>query len=160
MIMAFFNNKEFEALQAENDKLKDRIALLEVRLSAKDKAIIEMRSQIDELEIQNEEYIAAIDKLEIAASDKISFHEVEKIRREYLSKISALEEQRSALRIRPHNERGAGRKYKATPEQVEYILSLSADGHSQVKIAKILTEQSGEKWNKSTVRNIIISAKS
>ena len=158
--MAFFNNKEFESLQAENNKFKDRIALLEVRLSAKDKAIIEMRSQIDELETLNEEYTATIDKLEIAASNKISFHEVEKIRREYLSKISALEEQRSALRIRPHNERGAGRKYKATPEQVEYILSLSADGHSQVKIAEILTGQTGNKWNKSTVRNIIISAKS
>jgi len=84
MIMAFFNNKEFESLQAENDKFKDRIALLEVRLSAKGKAIIEMRSQIDELETQNGEYIATIDKLEIAASDKISFHEVEKIRRHRL----------------------------------------------------------------------------
>jgi len=107
--MVLFNNKEIDALQTENDKLKDKIALLEVRLSAKDKAIIEMCSQIDELETLNEEYTATIDKLEIAASNKISFHEVEKIRQEYLSKISALEEQLSALRIRPRNERGAGR---------------------------------------------------
>ena len=158
--MALFNNKEIDALQTENDKLKDKIALLEVRLATKDKAVMEMRLQIDELETRNEEYTATIDKLEIAASNKISFHEIEKIRREYLSKISALEQQIAALRIRPHNERGAGRKSKATPKQVEYSLSLSADGHSQIKIAEILTGQTGDKWNKSTVRNIIISAKS
>lgn len=158
--MAFFNNKEFEALQAENEKLKDKIALLEVRLSAKNKAIVEMRSQIDEMKTQNEEYTAAIDKLKIAASNKISFHEVEKIRQEYLSKISALENRLSATQIRPHNERNAGRKRKAKPEQALQILSLHADGLSHVKIAKILTEQSGDKWNKSTVRNIIIAGKS
>ena len=103
--MAFFNNKEFEALQAENDKLKDRIALLEVRLSTEDKAIIGMRSQIEDMKIQNEEYEATIDKLEIAASNKSSFHEVEKIRQEYLSKIGALEQQIAAMKTRPHNER-------------------------------------------------------
>lgn len=156
--MALFNNKELDAFQAENNQLKDKIATLEVRLSAKDKAIVEMRSQIDEMTTQNEEYAATIDKLKIAASNKISFHEVEKIRQEYLSKISALESRLSATQIRPYNERGAGRKRRATPEQVEQILSLSADGYSQVKIARILTEQTGDNWNKSTVRNIILTA--
>ena len=111
------------------------------------------------LETQNEEYRTEIDKYKTIADNSIPFHQVEKIKIQYHAEIQALKEEIAALQTRPHNERNAGRKRKATPEQIEYILSLSADGHSQVKIAKILTEQTGGKWNKSTVRNIIISAK-
>lgn len=158
--MGLFNNKELEALQTENDRLRDKITTLEVRLSAKDKAIADMRDEIVNLESQADEYRSVIEKYKTSAANFIPFHEVEKIKRELYGEIQALKSELARPQICTHNERGAGRKRKATQEQVNYILSLHADGCSQMKIAKILTEQSGGKWNKSTVRNIIIAAKS
>jgi len=52
-------------------------------------------------------------------------------------------------KISVFNERGARRKHRATPEQREHIISLSYQGVSQNKIADIMTNQTGEKWNKT-----------
>ena len=77
----------------------------------------------------------------------------------YDKEIDKLEKEIATLKTRTHNERGAGRKHRATPEQREYIISLSTQGVSQNKIAGIMTNQTGAKWNKTTIRNIIITAK-
>jgi predicted nucleic acid-binding Zn-ribbon protein len=122
--MALFNSKEFEALQAENAELKEKITSLETRLS-----------------------------------DSFSSHKVKKVCQLYDDQIAKFEEEIAALQNRPHNERGAGRKHKATPEQRDYIVSLFSQGVSQHQIARMMTERTGGKWNKTTVRNIIIAAK-
>ena len=157
--MALFNNKEHEALQAENAMLKEKIISFETRLSVKDKNLSECRATIDELEERIERLNAEIEKNKSKPSDTYSSNQVKRICQEYNDYISQLEEDISTLKIRPHNERGAGRKRKATPEQREHILSLFSSGISQNKIARMMTEQTGSQWNKTTIRNIIIAEK-
>ena len=129
--MALFNSKEIESLQAENAELRDKIVHLE-------NEIMEYKSKLAKY-ISPEHFKKHFQSLSSYATD--------------------LEEQIAALENRPHNERGAGRKHKATPEQREHILSLFSSGVSQNKIARILSEQTGVRWNKTTVRNIIIASK-
>ena len=129
--MALFNNKEIESLQAENMELKNKI-----------------------VHLKNE-----IMKYESRLAKYISPEHFKKHFQSLSNYATDLEEQIAALETRPHNERGAGRKHKATSEQREHILSLFSSGVSQNKIARIITEQTGEKWNKTTVRNIIIASK-
>jgi predicted nucleic acid-binding Zn-ribbon protein len=150
--MALFNNKELEALQTENTELKDKIATLEVRLSTREKALSEHKQTIDKLTAEAEKYKAEL-------SNSFPSHRVEKVKQYYEDIISKLEDEVAVLQARPHNERGAGRKHRATPEQRDCILSLFSSGISQNQIARMMTEQTGGKWNKTTVRNIIISAK-
>ena len=130
--MALFNNKEIESLQAENAELRDKIVHLE--------------NEIEKYKSRLAKYISP-----------------EKFKKHFQSLsnyATDLEEQIAILETRPHNERGAGRKHKATPEQREHILSLFSSGVSHNKIARMMTEQTGGKWNKTTVRNIIIASKS
>ena len=54
-----------------------------------------------------------------------------------------------------HNEHGAGRKSKATTENVAEILQLRSERYSYSQIANILTENSGEYISKSTVAKIV-----
>ena len=90
-----------------------------------------------------------------------SSHTVKRICLEYEKYIAELEDEIEAIRAnRLHNERGAGRKPKATPEQREYILSLASQGISHYQIARIMTKQTGGKWNKTTIRNMVIASKS
>ena len=149
--MALFNKKEFESLQAENAELKDKIILLEARLSARDKKLSECNDTIEQLN-------AEIKKYKVQLTDTFSSHQVKNLQQQFNKYISELENEIAALKNRPHNERGAGRKHKATSEQRNYILSLFEQGISQYKIARMMTEQTGGKWNKTTVRNIIIAA--
>ena len=122
--MALFNNKELEALQAENAEFEDKVAELEARLS-----------------------------------NSLSSAHVKMMYQKFNDYITELEEEIAVLKNRPHNERGAGRKHKATPEQREHIISLFSSGISQNKIARMMTEQTGDQWNKTTIRNIIIAGK-
>ena len=88
-----------------------------------------------------------------------SSHILKRICLEYEKYIAELEEEIAALQSdRPHNERGAGRKPKAMPEQREYILSLAAQGISHYQIARMMTAQTGGKWNKTTIRNMVIAS--
>ena len=157
--MALFSKKEIEALQCENDSLKEKIISLETRLSAKDKLILEYKTMIDEFEQQTERLNSEVKKYKCTAADTFSSHQVKKLHQQYNDYISELEEKIYSSQTHPHNERGAGRKYKATSEQRDYIVSLFSQGISQNKIARMMTEQTGGKWNKTTIRNIIISAK-
>ena len=151
--MALFNNKEIETVQTENAELKNKILTLEVRLSAKNKILSENKIELEKL-------TAELEKCKTELSNSFPSHRVEKVRQYYDDYISKLEKQVTILQTRPHNERGAGRKHKATQEQREYIISLFSQGISQNRIARIMTEQTGDKWNKTTIRNIVIAARS
>ena len=144
--MSIFSNKEFEALQVENRRLADRINTLEVLSSNRAKSIGEMRTARqnaeEKIEFQNQQ-----------------IKSLEEIIRKKDSEIDNLKRQLAAAHIHPHNERGAGRKRKATPEQTAIILSLRMEGKSYDQIARILNERFGEDWNKTTVRNTHIAAK-
>jgi len=155
--MALFNNKLLETLQIENTELKDKIISLETRLSIKDKVLSENRIAIDELEKQIELLNIEIEKYKFKLANSFSSHQVNKVRQYYDNYISEIESEIAALQNRPHNERGAGRKRKATPEQIEMILSLVNQGKSYYAIAKILSDEYNERWNKTTVRNTVLS---
>ena len=156
--MALFNNKLLETLQAENAELKDKIISLETRLSVKDKLLSENITTIDEFEKKIELLNAEIEKYKTKLTNTYSSHQVDKVRQVYDNFISELESEIAALKDRPHNERGAGRKRKATPEQFAMILSLINQGKSYYSIAKILSTEYNKLWNKTTVRNTVLSA--
>ena len=155
--MALFNNKEFEALQAENTKLNDKITSLETRLSARDRALSEYKDMVEELEKQIEHLKTENKKYKLQLSDSFSSHKVKNVCQLYDEQIAKFEEEIAALQIRPHNERGAGRKRKATPAQTEMILSLVNQGKSYYSIAKILSTEYNEPWNRTTIRNLVIA---
>ena len=150
--MALFNKKELEILQAENTALKAENHSLITQLNVKSITLIEANHIIEKLS-------AEVERFKSKRSKNLSSHQVENTHQNYINKIAELEKEIETLKIRPHNERGAGRKHKATPEQSDYIISLFSQGISQNKIAKMMTEQTGGKWNKTTIRNIIIRAK-
>ena len=74
---------------------------------------------------------------------------------EYEEQIEQLTSKLSVLENPAHNERGAGRKSKATEENVSEILRLRDEGLSYSQIAGILTENNGEYISKSTVAKIV-----
>lgn len=157
----FFTTKqEVEVLEEEIQNLHGKLSTCELRLKHRDDTISTQRKQMEKL---NDDLSAKDKEISVCqGTSKIFVSKIEFLSNQIQilqSENTQLREQITATPIRPHNERNAGRKHKATSEQVQYILSLFSEGHSQVKIAKILSEQSGDKWNKSTVRNIIISAK-
>jgi predicted nucleic acid-binding Zn-ribbon protein len=147
-------------LQPDNAVLEEKIVSLEKQLSTKNKALSESKKMIKDLSVEVEELKT---KLANMLSDE-KIKQVCDFYGEEISKlndaVSKLEEENASLKTRPHNERGAGRKYKATPEQREQILLLSSQGINHNQIARMMTEQTGGKWNKTTIRNIVISARS
>jgi chromosome segregation ATPase len=150
--MALFNKKEAEALQAENAKLNDKIILLEARLSARDTALREYRDMVEKLTAEIEGYKTKMTK-------NYASRQIKNLQQQYDHSIDKLQGEIASLKIRPHNERGAGRRHKATREQRDYIIALFSSGINQNKIARIMSEQTNDKWNKTTIRNIIISSK-
>jgi predicted RNase H-like nuclease (RuvC/YqgF family) len=73
---------------------------------------------------------------------------------EYENQIKKLTAKINVFENPIHNERGAGRKSKATDENVAEISRLRTEGYSYSQIANILTENSGEYISKSTVAKI------
>jgi uncharacterized coiled-coil protein SlyX len=147
------------APQPDNAVFEDKIASFEKQLSSKDKALSESKKMIAEL-------TAEVKELKNRLENMLSEERIKQVCDFYGEQISELndavsklEEENASLKTRPHNERGAGRKHKATPEQREQILLLSSQGINHNRIARMMTEQTGGKWNKTTIRNIVIAAK-
>ncbi len=69
--------------------------------------------------------------------------------------ILQMNNQLSDLNDKVKNPLGAGRKERGSEEDVRQILELRKLGKSLGEIAKIMTNESGEHWGKSTVSNII-----
>ena len=143
--MALFNKKELEALQQENTTAKDKIASLETRIAT--------------LRKENTRQNAEIEELKAKLKNSFPSHQVRKVTQDLNNQIIVLEDQLVEFQNRPHNERGAGRKNRATPEQVAYILALSREGKSYNAIAKMLSAEYDTPWNKTTVRNIVLAAR-
>ena len=137
--MALFSNKEFEALQVENQRLQSELERLRSREEFNRATIVSLNQGVDNFRDH-------IFSLETTIRDQTA--EIEDLRR-----------QLAAASIRPHNERGAGRKRKVTAEQATFIRSLRMKGMSYGYIADTLTAKFGEKWNKTTVRNAFIAEK-
>jgi len=135
--LAVFNNKELEALQAENLRLQGEIERLQDR-EAFYKSTIKTYEQATE----NFRQRLLLQEQAILGKD---------------AEIAELTQQIPTINTRPHNERGAGRKYRATPEQRALILSLKKDGVGYGGIARILSERYGAAWNKTTVRNTVLA---
>jgi len=146
MYIPIFGSKEIEALRVENKRLADKANTLEVQLSVRGRSIDEMR-----VALRNAE--------EIADSHEQQIGKLKEIIREKDAEIADLKSRLVEKCIRPCNERGAGRKRKATSEQVQLILSLKMEGKSYRHIASVLSAKYGGNWNKSTVRNAHLSAK-
>ena len=144
--MPFFNNKEFEALQTENLRLQTEIERLrsELKITQDREAFYKSTIKIYEQATENFRQRLLSQEQEILDKD---------------AEIAKLTRQLASTSVRPHNERGAGRKYRATPEQRELILSLKNDGLGCGGIVRILSEHYGAAWNKTTVRNAIMAEK-
>ena len=145
-ITALFNNKEFETLQAENQRLLADIERLrsELKISQDREAFYKSTIMTYEQATENFRQRLLSQEQEITEKD---------------AEIAELTRQLATVSARPHNERGAGRKYRATPEQRALILSLKNDGLGYGSIASILSERYGTAWNKTTIRNTVLAEK-
>jgi len=144
MCLRLFGNKDIESLKLENKRLTEKIETLEACLNSQGKNLEELKSALQKAE-------------EIAeASAKYTASLVETVRRKdaEIAEISGL---LTAASIRPHNERVAGRKRKATQEQARMILLLKNEGKSYAQIARTLIDLFGGDWNRFTVRNTHLS---
>ena len=137
--MPLFNNKELEALQSENRRLQTELEQLQTREDFHRTTILSLNQGVEKLR----DHLLSQEQ-DISAKD---------------AEISDLAQRLAAVSTRPYNERGAGRKRKATLEQILLIRSLRMEGKSYGAIARILTEQYGDKWNRATVRNTFIAEK-
>lgn len=57
--------------------------------------------------------------------------------------------------IRQHNERGAGRKKKATKQVIQRVLELRTEGLSQANISKAVEAELGVTISRTTVGEIV-----
>ena len=137
--MAIFNSKEFEALQAENRRLQSELERLRSRAEFNRATIVSLNQGVENFR----EHILSL----------------QAIIRDKDDEIEDLNRRLAAASVRPHNERGAGRKQRATPEQAALIHSLRMNGGSYGSIAHALTKQFGGEWNKTTVRNNFMAGK-
>lgn len=154
----WFNRKQdLEELQVVISKLHKQITAYEAQLETRANQIEHMQKEL--IDLQNmrnsQDKLIADKEAEIADLEArlVNYVHIEK----YNQLIERLEKAEYIAKNRLHNERGAGRKPKATEEQGSYILKLYADGHNFNQIAKIMTEKTGSKWNRVTVRNIVIA---
>jgi len=169
--MALFNNKELEALQIENKQLRTELeraregaAFSQSNIEALVRGTEKLREQLLSFEQKNEEQATEIESLhrqlvdaEFKAHNE-RFQGFEQKMIEQAAEIKSLRRQLDDAKKKPRNERGAGRSRKTTPEQVDFILSLRTEGKSYSFIANALTEKYGGKWNKTNVRNAIITS--
>jgi predicted RNase H-like nuclease (RuvC/YqgF family) len=82
--------------------------------------------------------------------------EIERLKAEIQEKDELITELQSQLEQpqKIYNERGAGRKTKITNEMIVEVLMLRQEGHGFSKIAKLYSENTGEKISKATVDKI------
>lgn len=96
-----------------------------------------------------------IDRLRDQLKNSISKAEHEKIlvrmQQKYELEMSEIKIRQSQGR----NERGAGRKKKATDEVIARVLVLKADGLSQKKIAQTVSDELGITISRTTVGEIV-----
>lgn len=56
---------------------------------------------------------------------------------------------------KPHNERGAGRKRRATKEVIQRVIELREEGLSQQNIVHIVSDELGISISRTTVSEIV-----
>ena len=169
--MAIFNSKELDTLRIENKRLQTELEQSQYREEMSQSTITSLnqwaekfREQLLAFEKENGEQAAEIKDLrrQLAAAEfeahNERFQEFEQKMIEQAAEIKSLRRQLDDAKKKPRNERGAGRSRKTTPEQVNFILSLRTEGKSYSFIANALTEKYGGKWNKTNVRNAIITS--
>lgn len=96
-----------------------------------------------------------IDRLRDQLRNTISVVEHEKqlalVQREYEGKLMEIKNQQK----KSHNERGAGRKRKATKEVVQRVMALREEGLSQQAIALTVSDELGISISRTTVGEIV-----
>jgi len=156
--LAFWNQTQIEELQIENRKLTDQLAKCNRELIRyKHNEIIKSSLETERLQRECDDLMNEVKRLSSKLEQSILLEE-------YEEKIRVLKEQNLGLRKtiehlrnlpRPHNERGAGRKSRVIPANVEFVKQARNEGRSLSEIAKLLSEESDKPWSKSTVKYIL-----
>ncbi len=132
--MAIFQNRRTTELEEEIDALNGEIVTLKVKLKISEDKRTELNAQSDK------------------DFETISL---------YINRTHALNREIDEMKARlnnsaiPHNARGAGRKSKITADTISQAKALKSEGKSLNEIAKILTEQMGIGFSKSTVKKMM-----
>ncbi len=96
-----------------------------------------------------------IDRLRDQLRNTISVVEHERqlalVQREYETNLTVIINQQK----KPHNERGAGRKRKATKEVIQRVIALRKEGLSQQNIALAVSDELGIAISRTTVGEIV-----
>lgn len=119
--------KTLEQLQAELDREKEYTTKL--------------NRQIDRLREQLRNTISVVEHERLLAVAQCR----------YETELTEIKNQQQRL----HNERGAGRKRKATKEVVQRVLALREEGLSQQNIAHAVSEELGVTISRTTVGEIV-----
>jgi TolA-binding protein len=126
---------------------KERIAELEQALSG-------ARAQIQFLQQELDSMREKAKKLQLEKGFTQILLMDEQVINTRLSHQLAEAEQNRCL-PKKHNECGAGRKSRVTPQIVETLLHLKGQGLSLKQMTGELAAQTGERWSKSTVAHIL-----
>lgn len=121
-----------------------------------------MQKTIEQLQVEldrEKEYTTRlnrqIDCLRDQLRNTISLAEHEKllaaVKGDYDAKLTEIKIQHQ----KPHNERGAGRKRKATKEMMERVKALHVKGLSQQNIAQAVSDELGISISRTTVGEIV-----
>ena len=171
--MALFTNKQLAELQEENERLKSinqELLLKNMGIENNPNSVAEfnsMKNQLervkrrnDELNIQIGELKESIREKQIYLDNSISHYAHNKIIAELQQQIDDLKSTKINICPKPiHNERGAGRKSRVTPQALDLIQSLANSGLSHKAIAEKLTDETGKRWSKSTIGYLIRHSK-
>lgn len=77
--------------------------------------------------------------------------EIALLKAQYENKLTEIKNQHKRL----NNERGAGRKRKATKEVIRRVMTLRAEGLSQQSIAQIVSAELGLSISRTTIGEIV-----
>jgi septal ring factor EnvC (AmiA/AmiB activator) len=128
---------------------KERIAELEQALS-------EARAEIQSLRQELESMHKEAKKLQMQKGFfQIMLEDEQKIKVRLSKQLAEAEQNRCPPK--KHNERGAGRKPRATPQIIETLLNFKGQGFSLKQMDGELAVQTGQPWSKSTVAHILKS---
>lgn len=157
--MAFWNHTQVEELQNENQRLQEQVLKYHREMIRyKDSGNTEHSVENANLKIRCNLLQTEVDRLKQQLDQSVSRTEHEESIRASKEQILGLRKIIENLRNqpKPHNERGAGRKSRITPEHVVFVKKAKTEGKSLSEIARLLSDYSERPWSKSTIRYILI----
>lgn len=158
--MAFWNSQEIESLKAEKEKLLLTIKELEKDCKLTD-TYMELHKKFniklldcESTNLKVEALEKRIETLKAKLLSSVPLTEHNQVVEFHKNQNTSLRNVMERLKKNPkiHNQRGAGRKSRITPDNIAFTKQALSQGKGITEIARHLSQASGKPWSKSTVR--------